>query len=318
MQNGANSHSTNTSPLKRGIIIVDSSALLSLCLPIDEKFRCSTPSKYAGEVPRYVDMLVMLSQHGYDIIIPEMVAFESGRVLRDGLTFRNGIPLSPLKQLAKHFLEKVGQDEYPNIHIQPPGAAQTKAAEFIKKMWRSARQMPLREGRTVITQLMQQDRVDFGEMAAADLIRYDYKKSEAPIFYLSTDKEAFSRVFNAANMLGRVVGKVNLAGMIAAIKNNYLSQDVGLANCDTDRIIISIFDDTYRLNNKVNVHIHYPSKVIIDSSKPYGTNSDFFFRNSLRGIQGEIEKTQAQAKKDEEKLRAIAPPVSPAEKFIAN
>lgn len=76
-------------PPHRGSIIVDTSALISLCAPASEHAR----NQY-GKPAHYIDLLLMLANNGYQIIIPEMVSLEAAEMPRTGQRISNLFPNS--------------------------------------------------------------------------------------------------------------------------------------------------------------------------------------------------------------------------------
>jgi hypothetical protein len=79
----------------RGIIIVDTSALYYMAMPLnklkgdylsDTAKQYLTEQKYKGidANVNLLDALTFLSENGYEIIIPEMVAFECSGIIRNG------------------------------------------------------------------------------------------------------------------------------------------------------------------------------------------------------------------------------------------
>ena len=77
---------TSNSKKPRGIIVIDTSALVNLCTPVPEQFVMKTGLSLKHP-PQFADALFYLAQQGFEIHIPEIVANEAGQYLRDGNSF---------------------------------------------------------------------------------------------------------------------------------------------------------------------------------------------------------------------------------------
>jgi len=94
-------------PKERGIIIVDACSLMAL----------------SGKTPNgghFYDILPFLAKNGYEVMIPDMVAFEVEEVLADGTSlasyFKNG---KRHDGEMRAFLEHVAKDHHPGLSIVP-------------------------------------------------------------------------------------------------------------------------------------------------------------------------------------------------------
>ena len=113
-------------PATKGTIVCDASALRTLIAPLPPEYLTEAGLQKKPS-PTLADTLFFLARHGYEVIIPEMVANEMGGFMRDGknyyLTYYDTIPHEVNKRRAfQPFFQKVVELEASGvpIHIQPP------------------------------------------------------------------------------------------------------------------------------------------------------------------------------------------------------
>lgn len=190
----------------RGVIIVDSGALLRMCVPLDEQFLNAAATKknlHKRHPVRLTDALAFLSQHGYEVVIPEMVAVECGGYMRDGKSiqscpgyFRSG---AKFHMISGEFLETIPalQAAGANIRIQPPLEGDTSPeAKYLQRMYEAhSSTMEPKDKRSAfgIAENEFKARNNAGDRAAYALAQ-SYKDSPVPVFYLSNDIKASKRI----------------------------------------------------------------------------------------------------------------------------
>lgn len=222
----------------RGTIIVDASALVVMSLPLSNEFLTNDAiaQKIAGGANLkeicLIDMLKLLARHGYEILIPEMVAYESAGILRDGKSINDYFPrdaVTLLKKPGVDFLKEVGNNFYPNIKIvAPPEQDSSKPASYIRELFRihnqtssaydKRREIVALEGRTN----------HYGDIAAYEFIAH-MPLSAVPIFYLSDDKGALKKM---ANLLpAHDVNLISSSGLYEALrKKSGLLPTIGITD----------------------------------------------------------------------------------------
>lgn len=102
----------------RGYVIVDSSTLFELMPEIPKDHNDGLPNK------RYLDILPFLAKNGYNIIIPEIVSFETSQILENRINIGNYFgnrhgnnKYNSVDEILKPFMKSVANNEYPNISI---------------------------------------------------------------------------------------------------------------------------------------------------------------------------------------------------------
>jgi hypothetical protein len=283
-----------SSPKKRGTIIVDSSTLLRLVLPSKHQF-ISLDDKGHDLVPRFSDLLLMLSKHGYRIVIPEMVAFEAGQVFHDGRSvsrdFEHAPHLSKLFNEGYEFLSIVGRGGYlPNIEVVgTPDKADSPAADFMRRLDDAHRSELDYDRHARLKELRRMEKKDFGEIAAADLIKHMPLDGQ-PVFYLSDDGEARTRVHQAARERGIEVGQLNLRGFLAGLNRQGLVPVPDITEGEAETVLMEIQRRSLEYNKDT-----YPLGRAVDSSRDRSDPKDFPFMKSLDGIKAEIAAEKAQS-----------------------
>lgn len=110
---------TDNQPKKRGIIIVNYDVLENLGVKIKNSFKTHRDGIDSGIIgKRYLKVLLFLADNGFEIVIPEEVAFKSGFVLRSGKCTDDYFSHSRADKKARStFLKDVVSGRFPNIHI---------------------------------------------------------------------------------------------------------------------------------------------------------------------------------------------------------
>ena len=85
---------TETKKKPRGIIIVDTSALINMCSDVPA-FYCTNEATQQSVPPQLARALFYLAAHGYKVIIPSVTALEAGNYTKSGESF------SPLYKIGR-------------------------------------------------------------------------------------------------------------------------------------------------------------------------------------------------------------------------
>lgn len=191
----------------RGIIIVDASSLQNMSAEIrpEAKKNSLTPE-------RYLESLIFLSQHGYRIIIPEIVSIEIGCITAEGkntetpfsLDKRNLHIINKLAGAIQPFLRNTALGNYPNIEmLTNTGPAEVDAycnaiSLAMNKDMGSGngghKRGPeiIRKGRKeMIARVHAQNKDDFGDKAILSIIDQGLAgtSGDTPVTVLTEDRE---------------------------------------------------------------------------------------------------------------------------------
>lgn len=175
------------SPQRRGIIVVDTCSLFSL----------------AGEAQQgkhYFDILTFLSEHGYKILIPDMVAFEASQALPNGSNVGKYFQRKDNRYhsaLVK-FIEDVAKKKYPNIYITSTPEP-TEIRNFIDKLVEITRLPPSNpKARKLIMdhQDKNHNRRNWGDKAIQELVQdiQNTFQSQIPVHVLTQDYRFLSDI----------------------------------------------------------------------------------------------------------------------------
>ena len=195
----------------RGVIVADASALINLCRPVSPYARANdiTPSYY-------INFLLMLSQKGYQILIPEMVSIEAAEVLANGQSVGNLFNSSRKfgQTILKPFIQDASlplgdlKKEYPGMAILAktgPPAVDT----FCKKLAHAADLKQFKPDpyvrydaqqrhihrRAKVEEISKQNTSDFGDDAIISFMQDAVPISDGvPIIVLTDDGGLLKRV----------------------------------------------------------------------------------------------------------------------------
>jgi hypothetical protein len=204
----------------RGTIVIDSNALFELTIPIPEQYKLNP-----NENVSVADLLFRMAQHGWFVVIPEMVAYQCAHTFRDGSSVSSIFPSKNQPRFfqfnARKFLAKV-PNFAGNVKIVPPSAKDNSlSALYMRNIWRIYQSnMPKPDKRSSITSIRQSNYGrDFGEQAAIELIRLGYRCDPA-CFFLTNDGNARQKatrkgisVINCRDFF-KVVETENLLGIL--------------------------------------------------------------------------------------------------------
>ena len=207
----------------RGVIVVDTCDLETLSIPYHGVQLNSPLSRLAlakKDTGSYLDLLTLLAQHGFRVIVPEMVSFESADMLADGTNIRDAYAPTnraalpyPTQEKAVKFCEGIlGKDDktpYNNMEIRPAGSGvsiyQTllgllREASILLAGTNSDKESRYCN-RVVQIKKNHQDKRDLGDEQAIDIIAQEVARQRQdgghiPIFLLSSDAGARKRLKN--------------------------------------------------------------------------------------------------------------------------
>jgi hypothetical protein len=277
----------------RGTILVDANVFFNLYAAVDGKFRPSGVTQ--AKLRRYIDGLKFLSHHGYDILIPEMVAFETENVISTGddvdRYFRRSDDTRDKVyrgDMKKFFKDVAKGKQYPNIHIIPTDEPY-EAAAFLKRVHDiiSRNPRPSAQATRQLVRLQRRQRNDFGDQAIEALLEHDeIRTHHQPFFLLSDDHEVET---NAAKYPD--VNIVNTRGFMEACIQSGLWEGFGLAKGITSaQVMESIGEQNelatgiknlgYRSNIDLTAN-DYSHRFILHDGKNSGAHP---LTSSLRGL----------------------------------
>lgn len=295
---------TGTQPEKerkhRGTIIVDASALIWLALPSDRPFLPQKNDGSSDNTPRYMDMLYFLAERGYDVVIPEMCAYEAGQMLSDGKClhklFDGKNRYHAQSQHTIPMLKSVAHGQHPHVSIRkPPEECDSLQANLMRELDRAVNtnlSYTLTQC-AVITQLdaTRKSTPDLGEKSAADLIRHS--QSVGPFFFLSNDTRSFNIVRKEAP--DQQVNSLSVHGLLNALQYHQLLEHVGYPARERADIIVKRAEAK---DAEISPRTHGRHNCLL---RPIDTSEKNFacdtqpFRKSLAGLREalEAEKTAA-------------------------
>lgn len=99
----------------RGKIVVDACTFFDLCAKVDERYQdCDNKDR----IEYYFQILPFLAEQGFEVLIPEAVSYEMGRILKGGhclADYFDGESKCSLDRIM--FLRRIAEGKYPNIRI---------------------------------------------------------------------------------------------------------------------------------------------------------------------------------------------------------
>ncbi len=242
----------------RGTIIVDANVLFGLCPHVP-----NNNGNGGKKINHYIDLLPFLAKNGYNIVIPEMVSFETGQLLKTGVNINDLYDKELLWKESKDVLTPLLKDailpvgdknkENPNINVVS-GAGPYYVDEFLGKINELYRGMVVQikglssvpgansknngikisvyaSTRNKITELVREmkekgkkEKIDYGDEAIISLIGKDYKISDKPVFVLTDDFGLRSQIYSKYPS----IKTITTDGFIASIVGAGLSVEAGL------------------------------------------------------------------------------------------
>ena len=169
-------------PNNRGIIVVDTCALFSLA--------GKTCNKH------YFDTLAFLSQHGYKIVIPDMVAFEATQVLPNGKCIERYFEHNKNKGHPGlvHFIETIAAGKYPNITIartEEPAAIRNFIERLVEITNKNVR-APEKRQLIIDHQSNNRDRKNWGDNSIREMVKA--LPPSPPVHVLTQDYQFLSEL----------------------------------------------------------------------------------------------------------------------------
>jgi hypothetical protein len=234
-------------PPYRGTIIVDSNVLFVLQTPIAAQFRSET----AKTTTSLLDILHFLSNHGYRIIIPEIVAYETGSMIRCGNKGKCVNDYFPKKEDQRNyilpsnlrdFFKNAISGKFANIDI-----AETSSPEEVLNFLEKIKEVlnhhpkPCPASTKALVAIQNTQKENFGDMAiekiAEDLIREHNNPSTITI--ISDDRDFQRR--NLYQLKG--INILDTIGLLQAFLENGLGETIGIRNdLASKEVIDNVFD----------------------------------------------------------------------------
>lgn len=223
----------------RGIIIVDTSSLIPLCITLPIEL-LTEEAKAKSKPVSLSDVLLLLAQNGYKIVIPEMVSYEAGHILRDGHSIdayfsQNSLPAYLTEfRITRSFLGGVVKSKG-NISIEPPHANDASAsANFMRSIWNlhtdpKCTTKEKRQGIIFLTRTLYKK--DFGDEAAHQHIKF-MDDTSLPVFYLAEDRIAAEKAMFLRQDIS--LHSLCIAHLFAALKQTRMLSLIGVADVSLD------------------------------------------------------------------------------------
>lgn len=228
----------------RGTIIVDANVLNHLFCEVKDEFKNPAYRKekaalndpQSKRIKHYLGILEFLGKHGFHIVIPEIVAAETGSVLASGTALMDyaNIPESerPLfynPQLVK-ILQKVARNHYIDVVIveNPERSAHPDAQQAARhaRHLKAIRKHPpgSNEARDALIKLLKQSGRDVGEKAILGYIIDSAQTKHGDVFVLGDDTKALEKIGKECG-----VPVFNTNGLLRPIISSGLHKAMGLA-----------------------------------------------------------------------------------------
>ena len=300
---------------KHGIIILDTGAIMRLLQPIDDPKFLTNHKRQEKTSARLMDTLVFLSHHGYEVIVPEMVSYECGKILRDGKpAIGSKQDSGAWEKHTRPFLRNIG-DLDGNFRIAPAPASDGSApARFMDKLWNvhtgHEEENRLTEG---AAKLNSHDiaHKSYGDIAAHNLVRHEHLAA-VPVFYLSEDIEAMKEMIRIGQHKKIPVSCITPTGLFNALDECQLLPTAGIRNgLDYRDVFAQIeknlhdagitgqflrqsgmaqkLDKAGLLQKDIYDKDHFFGTHIVDSKDPQWLNNDMTFATHLDRLAAELE-----------------------------
>jgi len=294
MPNTQEKENTPASPsVIRGSVIVDACTLSLLSCDIPSKHRLAGGSGRHALLHNYLEILPFLSRHGYEILIPAMVAFEAARTLPNGINIALlGDNYNP-KASLKAFMKEVFCGQHPNIKIvsdpdNPLEQGLYKLAESIASQQSLEKSSGCRSDSRVSPDKWKnairgkiQHYLRFLTEGAGDLVIEGLACRDHGSFVLSDDHKLRNNCSSKAGIL-------NTGGLLLGLQNQQLLPFLGI-NASAREIFTYVqeqeMDSEYQL-----------VKSLIDNGSLAGSRNDYAFQGALSGLAGELMHDEASLK----------------------
>lgn len=272
---------------ERGIIVVDSSALLNLQAAVRPEFLDDAAS--ASRKPHhYLDFLSFLGSRGWRILVPEMVALESAGVLVDAPNIddlfsasrRNRTARQP-KQALRRWLDQTRDGRLPGVSLVPASPA-TAAGDYLEALRRVAAYPGYSTKRKcdVLALIQKKDRRHFGEEACLDEIARhleETEKTKPAVFFLSDDFEALDETHQR---FGERVGRINVKGFVTALTCPGLAETLGV-HADRRAEMYADLLEQVGFERREGQSLDLPR---MDTALPPRQGNDYRFRKAIESL----------------------------------
>jgi hypothetical protein len=287
----------------RGTIIVDANVINHLFCEVkperqnphypQDKRKLGDPQ--SSRIAHYLGILEFLAKHGFRIVVPEMVAVETGSVLASGVDMmkhagipREQMPIFHDPQLQK-ILQRAAKNRYFNVaivemssdseqhHEKAPARFMMAARKITKYLEGSEK------AKEHMRELRQRYRRDLGEKAILSYIRDTHQENREDVFVLSDDKEALHYIGEQCH-----VPVLNLKGMLRPFIDNGLHKAVGLRD---DISANAIMRDCSARRMEISGQKHTPKKYWTDQHWKAGVMEPVkdVFRKKMKELASDME-----------------------------
>lgn len=206
----------------RGTIVVDNSSLYLLHGETSKGFKAD------GTRWRFYDILPFLAEHGFRVIIPDVVAFEAERVLASGEAINDAFTRNRTPQYRpelEKFLIDIAGGKYPNVLMpicQGPRPVKKAMTALQKALYRHQRGDNNSLTRIIRVQSLMRHAIDrkgieFGDEAIESIIGGESPLiiKDRPVFVLSDDIKFFKKIAHKENWAN--VGFLTTWGLFDAL-----------------------------------------------------------------------------------------------------
>jgi len=272
---------------ERGVIVVDSCALLDLQAAVRPEFLDDAGA--AGHKPRhYLDLLTFLGRHGWHVLIPEMVALESAGVLADAPNIDDLFSASQhnrAMRLPNHalrrWLDQARDGRLPGVSLVPASPT-TAVGDYVESVRRVAADPGYSTKRKcdVLALVQKKDRRHFGEEACLDEIALHLEapgEPMPPVFFLSDDLGAQDE---AHRRFGERVGRINVKGFMTALTSPGLAESLGVRAGRRADMYADLLEQA-GFEPRAGLSLDLPR---MDTSQPPRQGNDFCFNKAIESL----------------------------------
>jgi hypothetical protein len=278
-----------TSPRRRGIIVVDSSTLYRLDAPVP--LGLQEQRSYEAD-PFYCDILRTVSNHGYEIIVPEMVALECANVLAGGMTTQHLWKNSPKGHPScREFLRDAAMGRIPNVRVEVT-SSDSQVSKLCSKFRTALNRMDLsKETRRDMVMECQSERSEacgrgLGESQAFEIMQA--LQSGEQVFYLTDDIRSLNDLPLA---LHARINVLNAKGLLYALEDQGLLRKFGLRDGPNahEAHLKATLD---KAGDKIGGFMDSAYRIDIDRAYENRESKGRPFRDSLAGLLEDIETSE--------------------------
>jgi hypothetical protein len=262
----------------RGLIVVDTCSLYNLQAGIRrDLYEDGDP--VGKPVRRYLDLLPLLGERGFRVVVPEMVSVEMGGTLIGAPNINDLFSGSRRNQettdgasAVKAFTERAKARKLPGVEIMPSDPA-TEHGQYLESLRQIAADpwMSRKRKCDLLAIAQKKDQRDFGERAALDAIGGLLEMPGGPVFFLSDDKGALGE---CESRFGDRVGRLNSKGFLGGVVRGGMAEHLHL-KAEPEAM-------SHDLRNGTG------SGVLIDNSRSRAEGNDGGFQRAVAALAAEL------------------------------